>query len=65
LRAHFEVRLALPETALGIRNLALDDLERELPEAMKPRRIAVESKPASATKVAQGTKMLEAAEKAA
>jgi molecular chaperone IbpA len=41
------------------------DLERELPEAMKPRRIAVESKPASATKVAQGTKMLEAAEKAA
>ena len=27
------------------------DLERELPETMKPRRIAVESKPASATKV--------------
>ena len=30
------------------------DLERELPEAMKPRRIAVESKPASATKVVEG-----------
>ena len=42
------------------------DLERELPEAMKPRRIAVESKPALATKVVEGTKMIEAAaEKAA
>ena len=36
------------------------DLERELPEAMKPRRIAVESKPASATKVIEGKKMIEA-----
>jgi molecular chaperone IbpA len=34
------------------------DLERELPEAMKPRRITVESKPASATKVGEGTKMI-------
>ena len=32
------------------------DLERELPEAMKPRRIAVESKPSSGTKVIEGTK---------
>jgi molecular chaperone IbpA len=32
------------------------DLERELPEAMKPRRIAVESKPGSGTKVIEGTK---------
>ena len=35
------------------------DLERELPEAMKPRRIAVESKPALARKVVEGTKMIE------
>ncbi|MGH6900451.1 MAG: Hsp20 family protein [Geminicoccaceae bacterium] len=35
------------------------DLERELPEAMKPRRIAVESKPTLATKVVEGTKMIE------
>ena len=43
------------------------DLERELPEAMKPRRVAVESKPALATKVVEGRKkMIEAAaEKAA
>jgi molecular chaperone IbpA len=41
------------------------DLERELPEAMKPRRIAVESKPALATKVVEGAKMIEAAAKAA
>jgi molecular chaperone IbpA len=41
------------------------DLERELPEAMKPRRIAVESKPGSGTKVLEGTKMIEAVEKAA
>ena len=37
------------------------DLERELPEAMKPRRIAVESKPGSGTKVIEGKKMVEAA----
>jgi molecular chaperone IbpA len=41
------------------------DLERELPEAMKPRRITVESRPALATKVVKGTKMIEAAKKAA
>jgi molecular chaperone IbpA len=41
------------------------ELERELPEAMKPRRIAVESKPAAATKVVEGPKMIEAAEQAA
>lgn len=41
------------------------DLERELPEAMKPRRIAVESKPGSGTKVLEGTKMIEAVEQAA
>jgi molecular chaperone IbpA len=41
------------------------DLERELPEAMKPRRIAVESKPGSDTKVVEGRKMIEAVEKAA
>ena len=35
------------------------DLERELPEAMKPRRIALESRPAVATKVVEGTKMIE------
>jgi molecular chaperone IbpA len=35
------------------------DLERELPEAMKPRRIAVESKPAVAPKVVEGTKVIE------
>ncbi|MCE3248342.1 MAG: hypothetical protein K0R41_2227, partial [Geminicoccaceae bacterium] len=35
------------------------DLERELPEAMKPRRIAVESKPALATKVVEGKKLIE------
>ncbi len=35
------------------------DLERELPETMKPRRIAVESKPALARGVAEGTKMIE------
>lgn len=35
------------------------DLERELPETMKPRRITVESKPALARKVAEGTKMIE------
>lgn len=32
------------------------DLEREVPEAMKPRRIAVESRPGSGTKVLEGTK---------
>lgn len=32
------------------------DLEREVPEAMKPRRIAVESRPSSGTKVLEGTK---------
>ncbi|HEX6114073.1 MAG TPA: Hsp20 family protein, partial [Geminicoccaceae bacterium] len=41
------------------------DLERELPEAMKPRRIAVESKPAAATKIVEGAKMIEVAEQAA
>jgi molecular chaperone IbpA len=35
------------------------DLERELPEAMKPRRIAIESKPALATKVVEGKKLIE------
>jgi molecular chaperone IbpA len=35
------------------------DLERELPETMKPRRIAVESRPALARKVAEGAKMIE------
>ena len=35
------------------------DLERELPEAMKPRRIAVESKPGSGTKVIEGKKLIE------
>jgi molecular chaperone IbpA len=40
------------------------DLERELPETMKPRRIAVESKPAAGTKVIEGKKAIEA-EKAA
>ena len=35
------------------------DLEREVPEAMKPRRIAIESKPALATKVVEGTMMIE------
>jgi molecular chaperone IbpA len=34
------------------------DLERELPETMKPRRIAVESRPAP-RKVVEGTKMIE------
>jgi hypothetical protein len=32
------------------------DLERELPEAMKPRRIAVESKPGSSAKMIEGKK---------
>lgn len=41
------------------------DLERELPEAMKPRRIAVESKPGSGSKMIEGTKTVEAVEKAA
>ena len=36
------------------------DLERELPEAMKPGRIAVESKPGSGTKMIEGTKVVEA-----
>ena len=36
------------------------DLERELPEAMKPRRIAVESKPGSGTKMIEGKKVGEA-----
>jgi molecular chaperone IbpA len=36
------------------------DLERELPEAMKPRRIAVESKPGSGAKVIEGKKVVEA-----
>ena len=36
------------------------DLERELPEAMKPRRIAVESKPGSGTKMIEGKKVVEA-----
>jgi molecular chaperone IbpA len=36
------------------------DLERELPEAMKPRRIAVESKPGSGPKVIEGKKVVEA-----
>jgi molecular chaperone IbpA len=35
------------------------DLERELPEAMKPRRIALESKPALTTKVIEGKKAVE------
>jgi molecular chaperone IbpA len=35
------------------------DLERELPETMKPRRIAVESMPALARKVVEGTKVIE------
>jgi molecular chaperone IbpA len=35
------------------------DLERELPEAMKPRRIAVESKPGSGTKMIEGKKVVE------
>jgi molecular chaperone IbpA len=35
------------------------ELERELPEAMKPRRIALESKPALATKVIEGKKAVE------
>src|ERR687897_1696040 len=35
-------------------------LERELPEAMKPRRITVESKPGSGTKVIEGKKVVEA-----
>jgi molecular chaperone IbpA len=33
------------------------DLEREVPEAMKPRRIALESKPALAQKVLEGQKV--------
>ena len=41
------------------------ELEREVPEAMRPRRIAVESKPAAATKVVERPKMIEAAEQAA
>ena len=36
------------------------DLERELPEAMKPRRITVESKPGSGTKMIEGKKVVEA-----
>jgi molecular chaperone IbpA len=36
------------------------DLERELPEAMKPRRIAVESKRGSGTKMIEGKKVVEA-----
>jgi molecular chaperone IbpA len=36
------------------------DLERELPEAMKPRRIAVESRPGSGPKVLEGKKVVEA-----
>ena len=36
------------------------DLERELPAAMKPRRITVESKPASGTKMIEGKKVVEA-----
>ena len=35
------------------------DLEREVPEAMKPRRITVESKPGSGTKAIEGKKLLE------
>ncbi len=35
------------------------DLERELPEAMKPRRIAVESKSGSSAKVIEGKKRVE------
>jgi molecular chaperone IbpA len=34
------------------------ELEREVPEAMKPRRIAVESKPRSATKMLEGKKVV-------
>jgi molecular chaperone IbpA len=41
------------------------ELERELPEAMKPRRIAVESKPAAVTRVVEGEKMIEATKQAA
>ena len=41
------------------------ELEREVPEAMKPRRIAVESKPAVAAKVVEGAKMIEAVEEQA
>ena len=41
------------------------DLERELPEAMKPRRIAVESKSGSGKKMIEGKKVMEATEKAA
>jgi molecular chaperone IbpA len=41
------------------------ELEREVPEAMKPRRIAVESKPAAAAKVVKGSKMIEAVEEQA
>lgn len=41
------------------------DLERELPEAMKPRRITIESKPGSGKKMIEGKKVIEAAEKAA
>ena len=36
------------------------DLERELPEAMKPRRITVESKPGSGTKMIEGKNVVEA-----
>jgi molecular chaperone IbpA len=36
------------------------DLERELPEAMKPRRIAVEIKRGSGTKMIEGKKVVEA-----
>ena len=36
------------------------DLERELPEAIKPRRITVESKPGSGTKMIEGKKVVEA-----
>jgi molecular chaperone IbpA len=35
------------------------DLERELPEAMKPRRIAVESKPGSGKMLIEGKKLVE------
>jgi molecular chaperone IbpA len=36
------------------------NLERELPETMKPRRIAVESRPGSGPKVLEGKKVVEA-----
>jgi molecular chaperone IbpA len=60
----FERRFSLTDHVKVVGAMLADgvlqiDLERELPEAVKPRRIAVESKPALATKVIEGKKVVE------